>query len=108
MSFELIPNPTFPFKVEIREPGSETCRSLPLIGKHKGRKALKAWIESAKDRDDVEFLMDVLDGWEVRRAGVAVPFNADTLGELLDEWPSAGDAIYQGYLKELTEARRKP
>lgn len=109
MSFKLTPSPTFKFAVQIREPGGDTFRTLPLVGKHKSRKDLKAWIESAPGRADDEFLADALVGWEVvDDAGQPVPFSREALATLIDTWPTAGDDIYQAYLRELTEARKKP
>lgn len=106
--FKLQPNPTFPLKVKITVAGQETPGQLDLVAKHKGRKELKAWQERAAKSEDPQFLDEIISGWSVvDEAGQPVPYTVDALAQLLDTYPMSGFEIYEAYLRELTESRRK-
>lgn len=107
--FRLTPDPTFACQVQITVPGQTEQAKLDLVFRHKGRKALREWIDGAKDRRDGPFLAEVIESWSgVENAkGEPVDFSADSLDELLDEYQASGEEIFSAYLRALTEARGK-
>lgn len=106
--FRLTPNPTFTADVKVTVPGADAQAVLTLTFRHKGRKALKAWIEGAAERPDAEFLDEVIESWRgVETATGAVAYSRETLAELLDAYPAAGGEIFDAYLRALTRAREK-
>ncbi len=107
--FKLQPNPTFSAKVEIPVPGADAPATLPLVFRHKGRKAAQAWVESAPGRQDIDFLMEIVADWGaevVGEDGQPQAFSREAFDRLLDEYPASGQAIFNAYLRELGEARR--
>ena len=103
--FVLQPKPTFKQPVAI--PTTDGDATVTFVFKHKGRKALKAFFDSLGDgetaRTDLDALQELVEGWE----GVDVPFDAAALDTLLDNYPSAARAIFEGYNKGLFEGRQK-
>lgn len=108
--FRLSPAPMFPLIVPLHIPGQAGLATLELVAKHKTRKELNAWLRTAKDRTDAEFLLDVIAGWGptvVDAQDRTVPFSAEAFAKLLDDYPAASQDIYNRYLAELSEARAK-
>jgi hypothetical protein len=106
--FRIEPAPTFTATVQVHVPGAGNA-PLQLVFKHQGRKALQAWVEGAKGQRDAEFLAQAIAGWDgvVGADDQAVPFSLQALGGLLDDYPAAGEQIFNAYLAELTQARQK-
>jgi hypothetical protein len=107
--FTLDPNPTFTATVQVPQPGSDATQPLTLVFKHKGRKALDAWIKTSTGRSDLEFLAEVVQGWQdvVAANGEPVAYGPQAFESLLDEHRHAGKAIYDTYMRELLEERTK-
>ncbi len=107
-TFKLVPAPTFEADVGLSLPGGGQA-TVRLVFRHQGRAALKRWIDGAGDLTDAAFLSAVIAGWR----GVhgpqdeAVPFTPEALEALLDAYPSAGSEVFEAYLNELTQGRRK-
>jgi Phage tail assembly chaperone len=108
--FSIIPNPLFSTVVRLSVPGTEEGAPITVTWKHKGARALSAWLASAATRtDDAEFLAEVISDWQgVHGAdGAAVPFSRESLAVLLDAYPSAGQELVRHYRHELADARAK-
>lgn len=107
--FQLDPNPTFEVSVLISVPGKADGLALLVIYRHKRKTALADWIGRAPGRSDVEILGEVIEGWSGMHdaAGKDVPYTRDALDTLLENYPAAKDDLFQTYLRELTEAKRK-
>lgn len=107
--FTLDPKPTFRSTVQVPVAGEASSAPLVLLFRHKGKRDLRAWIEGATGQRDAEFLGAVVANWEgvQDENGQAVPFTPEAFDKLLDTYAAAGDAIFNAYLRELTEARSK-
>lgn len=108
--FSIVPNPTFVTTVRLSVPGQETGAPIKVTWRHKGARALSAWLASAAERsDDASFLGEVIADWQgVNGAdGAALPCTADNLAALLDAYPSAGPELVRHYRSELADARAK-
>ena len=107
--FTIDPKPTFRATVPVPVPGQDAPASLVLVFRHLGKKALRAWIDGAKDKKDADFLGAVVVDWDAVQdaQGQDVAFNAAAFEQLLDSYATAGDAIFNAYLRELTEGRAK-
>lgn len=106
--FKLEPAPTFDATVQITVPGGSPA-PLRLQFKHMGKKAVQAWVADAKEREDAEFLMRAVVGWDGVQdaAGSAVPFTEQAFAQLLDAYAASGREIFDAYLRELAQGRAK-
>jgi len=104
--FKLNPNPTFKATITIPMPDAEDGK-ITFEFKHKGRKALQAFVDSLnsadKTRDDEDALGELIVGW----SGVDEKYSPEALSILLDAYPSASRAIFEGYNAALIEGRTK-
>jgi hypothetical protein len=112
--FVLQPKPTFKQPVTIQTTDGDA--TVTFVFKHKGRKALAVFFDSLGGgetgetgetartaRTDLDALQELVEGWE----GVDTPFDAAALDTLLDNYPTAARAIFDGYNKGLFEGRQK-
>lgn len=99
--FQLDPSPTFKATVKIPAPGGESF-DLKVTFKHRTRDELKAyWSDATAGKmEDLAAVMQVLDGWE----DVSAKFSEEAVAKLLQNYHGAASAIFQSYLKELTQA----
>lgn len=109
--FKIIPAPTFKAVVSIPVPGGEP-QELPVVFKHKGKKALtefndamqKADQQQDKEKalkDEADLLFGLIDSWEADE-----PLNRENFDALLDQYMTANSAIYMAYLESLMGAKR--
>ena len=107
--FKLQPAPTFVAQVPLTVAGLPDPVELAVTFRHKNKAALEAWIAGAKGKTDDVLLHEVIEAWDGMQdaAGAAVPYSLGALGELLSNYPAAHGELFRGYLRELTEARRK-
>jgi len=109
--FKINAAPTFPAVVSIPVPGSE-AQELPVVFKHKGRKALNEFVgamqqasqeeDQAKgQKDEAGLLFGLIDSWEAD-----AEFNRKNFDILLDQYVGANTAIYVAYLDALIGAKR--
>lgn len=107
--FQLDPNPTFPATVLISVPGQQSGTPLLVIFRHKRKTAIADWIARARGRTDAEILGEVIERWSGMHnsQGEDVHYTPDNLDTLLENYPAAKDDLFQTYLRELTEAKRK-
>lgn len=103
--FKLNPNPTFKVEVSIPTPNGEG--KITFEFKHKGRKALKAYIDSLGEgeaaREDADALGELIAGW----SGVDEKYSPEALDTLLDAYPGASRSIFESYNRSLLEGRSK-
>jgi hypothetical protein len=99
VKFSLNANPTFKAKVEIPVPGDKSA-TVEFLFKGRSRDAFKAFIDSLKDREDVDVLMDIASGWDLEDA-----FDKENVELLTQNYLGAARAIIEKYLAELTAAR---
>lgn len=99
---KLAPEPTFIATVRIHVPGGDDV-PVNFVFRHKGKAALRDFMERAKTLDDLDSVGEIVAGWE----GVVDPFSREALGSLLDAYPAAALAIIEGYLAEIGKAAAK-
>ena len=97
--FSLSSAPTFKAKVLIPVPG-KTAESVEFTFKGRTREQFKDFIESLKDSEDADVIMQIASGWELEDA-----FDKDNVQQLVDNYLGAARAIIDKYLGELTAAR---
>lgn len=104
--FVLQPKPTFKADIVIPTPGGGEGK-IKFEFKHMGRKDLQAFYDGLVNgdvvRDDVDALADLIAGWE----GVDTKFSREALETLLDAYPGAASAVFDGYRKALYEGKQK-
>jgi hypothetical protein len=99
---KIAPAPTFVASVAIPVPGGD-AQLVNFTFRHMGKAALKAWIEAARERDDIDSIAQIVAGWD----GIDAEFSAENLAQLLDAYPSAAVAVLEAYVGELGKAAAK-
>jgi len=99
--FKIKANPTFPATVKIRAPGGEV-QELPVVFKHMRKDDVKGFFETAseKNRGDVECILDLVESWKAD-----MDLSPESVGELIQNYPTAAHAIFACYMQELIDAR---
>lgn len=104
--FKIVASPTFPAVCKITRLGEIDAGDLPVVFRHMGERAHDAWLASAKDSNDIDFLDKVIVSWEAcGEDGQPMPYSKDALGLLLDGFPAAGREIFNCYEKARLESR---
>lgn len=101
--FKLQPNPTFNSKVSLSVPGEISQAAITVTFKHLSRPKIKAYFDGLEGKTDSESLGEIILGWE----GVDAPYSAESLQALLDNYPVAGNELFEAYRRDLMESRRK-
>ena len=106
--FQLEPNPTFTAPVAIPLPGGETA-TIEMTFMHLGRKSLQRFLDRVKDLPDAEAIGDIVASWSGvgGKDGEPMPYTAENLASMLDNYHGAALAILQTYIRELTVQRVK-
>lgn len=93
---------TFKAKTEIPTPGGKPV-AVTLTFRHMTRAELARFIapDEAKNRPDVDTVMEIVAGWE----NVDAEFSRDNVEALLEQYHGAGRAILQTYIEQLVQAR---
>jgi hypothetical protein len=111
MAIKLRQKPTFKFRVELAQPGTDERATLALVGKHKGQNELRDLVGKAGELEgkDAEFLPLFLEDWEgvQDEDGKPAKFTTENVAEFLDQWPGAGLVIFQEYCKQISAGRLK-
>jgi hypothetical protein len=99
--FKIKANPTFPATVKIRAPGGEV-QELPVVFKHMRKDDVKGFFEksSENNRSDVDCILDLVQSWEAD-----MKLSAESVGELIQNYPTSAHAIFACYMQELIDAR---
>lgn len=121
--FRLIPGPDFTFAADVAltVPGQAEPATLLWVFRHRGQRALAALVQRvrAEQVEDVQVLLEVAAGWgrapdappdapwrgPVQPDGNEVPFSAEALADLLDNYPAARLEVWNGYLQALAASR---
>lgn len=100
---------TFAAAVLLTLPGHDEPQGGTVRFRHKGKKALQAWIDSGVDRQDPDFIGEILVGWDdtFAEATGAGPYSPQALDDLLDRLHPAAQEIFDQYLRQLQESRVK-
>jgi hypothetical protein len=101
--FKIQPKPTFTAKVSISVPGEAKPATFDAEFKHLGRDGLRAYFEHLEGKTDVDALAEIVVGW----SGVDVPYSADALAEMLDNYPTSALAFFDAFRREALEAKAK-
>ncbi len=101
--FKVNPEPTFPGAAVIAAPGGGEA-TLKLVFRHKTREAAQAYFERAAkgEEPEVVLMLEIVAGWE----DVDMPFSAEALGQVLQNYHGAPKAIYEAYATALHGGRR--
>ncbi len=107
--FKINPAPTFRAKVPLTVPGEDARAVVEFEFRHKGRTAFATWWDSIGERDDPAVLADVIVSWTgvIDDKGAEVPFSADVLAQVLDNYPASAFDILGAYRRALWESREK-
>ncbi|MDP2808639.1 MAG: phage tail assembly chaperone [Rhodocyclaceae bacterium] len=101
--FKLKPNPTFKARVPVSVPGEAVSPEIVVEFRALGKKAVVDYFRSLGGKSDAEALAGIVVGWE----GVDADYSAETLAQLLDNYPAAAADLFEAYRRELLEAKRK-
>lgn len=96
---KLAVSPTFKSKVAIPVPGSKPA-DVEFVFKAKTRDEFKEFIDSLKDREDEEVILEIASGWDLEDA-----FGADAVKQLVQNYLGAARAVISTYMHELAAAR---
>lgn len=99
--FSIKPAPTFKAPVNIHVPGAAEPGVINLEFKHIKPKDLEARMESLQGKTDVEVIQELAVGWDVDGE-----FDADNIGELVDNYANVGVAVINGLAAALIPASR--
>mgnify|MGYP001562522192 CR=1 FL=1 len=95
----LVPDPTFPAKVEIPVPGGN-AGDVEFKFKTRSRDEFDAFVSGLEGRKDLDVIMDIASGWDMPDE-----FNEKTVAALCQKYLSAPKAIIDKYFAELTGVR---
>jgi len=95
----LTASPTFKSNVQIPVPGKKPV-PVEFIFKGRTKKEFQEFVESLRDREDADVVLDIASGWELEDA-----FVLESVERMLDSYIGSARAIIDTYLKELTSAR---
>ena len=97
--FSLTPKPTFQATVAIPVPGEGTS-DVVFTFKGRTREQMRSFHDDVKELDNADLILFVASGWDLDDA-----FDKDSLVRLTENYLGATSAIFDTYLKELTQAR---
>ncbi|AZY48858.1 phage tail assembly chaperone [Bordetella avium] len=97
--FVLTPNPTFKHKVPMPIPGGGFV-DVEFTFKHRGKEALKEFLEEANELEDTDLIMAISTGWELEDA-----FERANVEKLVENYVGAARAIFGAYMDEVVKAR---
>lgn len=98
--FQLQPKPKFKATVSIPRPGEDDGK-LTFTFRHKPIKELSQ-LETLEGKTAVDFLASIIEAWALPEE-----YSRTNLETLLDNYPSATNAIISTYYRELTGNREK-
>lgn len=96
---QLTANPTYKAKVSIPVPGSRAAE-VEFTFKARPKPEFKEFMESLRDREDIDVVMDCVCGWELDDA-----FSRENVAKLLDSYIGSARAIITKYIEETTAQR---
>jgi len=99
LKFTLKAAPTFSATVDIPVAGKQPA-PVQFTFKHRAKKDLEAWLAGARERTDLQMVMDLACGWDLEE-----PFDGSNVAELLENYAGAALAMLSVYLRELSVGR---
>lgn len=107
--FKLQPDPTFTAPVALSVPGLPKRLVVQVSWKHKNRAAMNAWLQSAKGKSEATFLDEIIAGWSglIGPDGAEVTYSYTALTDLIDNYPTAFNELFDAYRAELLESKQK-
>lgn len=96
---KLNPDPTFSLKVAVPVPAGTA--DVAFTFKYRDADAVQKWIDDTRDMTAVDTVMDCATAWDLTDV-----FNADNVTLLCRNYPGAGIAIVEAYLRALTGVRQ--
>lgn len=100
--FKLQPSPTFTVPVAIPVAGADPAL-IRITFRHRGKAEIKAFLDQATGRDDIDSMWEIVYGWD----DVDADFCRETLASLLDAYPGAALALLTAWVDELGKAVAK-
>lgn len=97
----LVVSPTFKATVQIPVPGGRTSE-VEFVFRYRERDNFKELIETLKDAEDVDVILDIASGWDLDEA-----FDRESVEKLVQLYIGAPRAILDVYIQEQTGARVK-
>ena len=101
--FKITPKNSFTAKVALSVPGETRPQHVDVELKHLTKKGIKTYFDNLEGKSDVDALGEIMVGW----SGIDVPYSAESLELLLENYPAAGAELFDAFRSELMEARRK-
>ncbi len=101
--FKLQPNPTFKTTVGISVAGQSSPASIEVEFKYLTKSKVREFFDKLGSKEDAAALADIVVGW----AGIDEPYSKKALAELVDNYPAAAMDLFDGFRRELLEAKRK-
>lgn len=106
--FKLIPDSTFKAEVKLTVPGQAKPVPVEVEFRHKGRAALKTWLENTAGKSDADLLDEIIADMPLSDAdGHMLAYTRDRLEQLLDRYPASAQELTRDYVLALTESRSK-
>lgn len=114
--FRIDPAPIFAAEVRLTVPGAAECATITVTWRHKGRRALRAWLApdapaagQPPESTDAQWLGEAIADWSGPQDehGQPVAYSPDALAALLDAYPAAAGELRDAYLSALTQSRAK-
>ncbi|MDB5967335.1 MAG: hypothetical protein JWQ72_3835 [Polaromonas sp.] len=114
--FNIDADPEFTCPVKLSRPGFADPVEIQVTYKHKNRTQAAAWVLAAHKADQANdepkllaLLKEVIAGWGgvVDKKGNDVPYSPTNLAKLILAYTPVRGELYQGYINELTVAKRK-
>ena len=103
MTFQITPNPTFTADVELSQPGRAKPVVVKVTYRHKDKEGVRDYFSSLKDREDIDALDEIIDGWD----GFSEKYSREALGSLLSNYITAAGELFEAYRREVLESRAK-
>lgn len=101
--FKLQPNPTFKAAVGISVAGQAELAEIEVEFKYLTKRQVREFFDTLGKKKDADALAEIIVGW----SGIDEPFSKKALGTLVDNYPAAAMDLFDGFRRELLDAKRK-
>lgn len=102
-NFKIQPAPTFKATVGISVAGQAKPAEIEVEFKYLTKNAVRDYFGHLQGKTDAEALAEIVVGW----SGVDVPYDAEMLAGLVNNYPAAAADLFETFRRELLEAKRK-
>lgn len=101
--FKLQPKPSFWAKCPVNIPGETKPAALEIEFRWLGKTGIKDFFENLEGKTDIEALSQIVLNWK----GVDAEYSRENFESLLENYPQAAMAIFEGFRSEALEAKAK-